>query len=601
VKPLVQNPQIRNIAIIAHVDHGKTTLVDQMFKQGGVVRGDLTGDERLMDSMDLERERGITIAAKNCSVTWQGVKINILDTPGHADFGGEVERALAMVDGAILLVDASEGPLPQTRFVLSKALHANLAIVVVLNKIDRQDARPARVLNEIYDLFIDLDANEEQIEFPVIYAIGRNGTASRSLDEPGRDLAPLFETIVGHVPPPSFDPDQPFQMLVSNLGYSDYLGRLAIGRVVHGTASRADRLARIDRQGRVTPLKVSRLQVYDGLDMGDTESVAAGDIAILAGVEGIEIGDTLCKGDAPKALPRITVDEPTVAMRFGPNTSPLAGREGDLVQSRKIRERLFKETLQNVAIQVEEATEDESVLVKGRGEFQMAILIETMRREGFELTVGRPQILFKEKDGKRSEPIEHLFIDCNEEFLGVVNEKLSLRKGRMVNLVNHGSGRVRMEFSIPSRGVIGYRSEFLTDTKGTGILNSFVEGYEPYRGDFPSRLTGALVADRAGEAVPYALFHLDPRGILFINPGDPVYEGMIIGEHNRERDLDVNPCKTKKLTNIRAAGKDDAILLSPVTPMTLERAIEFIKEDETVEITPKSVRLRKRVLRAQDR
>ena len=601
MKPLSQNPKIRNIAIIAHVDHGKTTLVDQMFKQGGVLRAGGPEEDRVMDSMDLERERGITIAAKNCSVTWQGIKINILDTPGHADFGGEVERALAMVDGAILLVDASEGPLPQTRFVLSKALHAKLGIVVVLNKIDRPDARPAQVLNEIYDLFIDLDAQEEQIEFPVIYAIGRNGTASRSLEEPGRDLAPLFETIVGHIPPPSFDPDQPFQMLVSNLGYSDYLGRLAIGRVVHGTASRADRLARIDRKGRVTPLKVSRLQVYDGLGMGDAESVVAGDIAILAGVEGVEIGDTLCKGDAPKALPRITVDEPTVAMRFGPNTSPLAGREGDLVQSRKIRERLLKETLQNVAIQVEEATDDESVLVKGRGEFQMAILIETMRREGFELTVGRPQILFKEKDGKRIEPIEHLFIDCNEGFLGIVNEKLSQRKGRMVNLVNHGSGRVRMEFSIPSRGVIGYRNEFLTDTKGTGILNSFVEGYEPYRGDFPSRLTGALVADRTGEAVPYALFHLEPRGILFINPGDPVYEGMIIGEHNRERDLDVNPCKTKKLTNIRASGKDDAILLTPVTPMTLERAIEFITEGEAVEVTPKSVRLRKRVLRAQGR
>jgi len=601
VKPLSQNTKIRNIAIIAHVDHGKTTLVDQMFKQGGVLRAGGPEEDRVMDSMDLERERGITIAAKNCSVTWQGVKINILDTPGHADFGGEVERALAMVDGAILLVDASEGPLPQTRFVLSKALHANLAIVVVLNKIDRQDARPAEVLNEIYDLFIDLDAKEEQIEFPVIYAIGRNGVASVSLEQPGRDLAPLFDAIVERIPSPSFDPDQPFQMLVSNLGYSDYLGRLAIGRVVHGTASRADRLVRIDRSSRPTPLKVSRLQVYDGLGMGDAESVEAGDIAILAGVEGIEIGDTLCKGDAPKALPRITVDEPTVAMRFGPNTSPLAGREGNLVQSRKIRERLFKETLQNVAIQVEETTDDESVLVKGRGEFQMAILIETMRREGFELTVGRPQILFKEKDGKRIEPIEHLFIDCNEGFLGIVNEKLALRKGRMVNLVNHGSGRVRLEFSIPSRGVIGYRNEFLTDTKGTGILNSFVEGYEPYRGDFPSRLTGALVADRSGEAVPYALFHLEPRGILFINPGDPVYEGMIIGEHNRERDLDVNPCKTKKLTNIRASGKDDAILLTPVTPMTLERAIEFITEGEAVEVTPKSVRLRKRVLRAQER
>jgi len=600
VIPPAETPELRNIAIIAHVDHGKTTLVDQMFRQSGAVGQGRQMQERAMDSMDLERERGITISAKNCSVVWQGVKVNILDTPGHADFGGEVERALSMVDGAILLVDAAEGPLPQTRFVLAKALEMRLAMVVVLNKIDRADARPAEVLDEIYDLFIELDASDEQIDFPVLYAVGRDGTCKGSMEEEAGDLTLLFDTIVETVPPPRFDPAEPFQMRVANLDYSDYLGRLAIGRVVHGRAHESDGLACIGEDGVSRPLKVTRLQVYDGLEISQVSEVGPGEIAILAGIDKVEIGDTICTREQPRALERITVDDPTVAMRFGANTSPLAGREGTIVQARKIRERLHKETLQNVAIQVEEQADD-SILVKGRGELQMAILIETMRREGFELTVGRPQILYREENGQRLEPIEHLFVDCPEPLIGVVSEKLALRKGRMLNLVNHGSGRVRMEYSIPSRGLIGYRNEFLTDTRGAGILNAYLDGYEPYRGDFPSRLTGSLVADRAGDAVAYALFHLEPRGTLFIAPGDVVYRGMVIGEHSRDRDLIVNPCKTKKLTNMRASGRDDNILLAPVQPITLERAIEVIKDDEAVEVTPKSIRLRKQEFAASAR
>jgi len=600
VIPAAETPELRNIAIIAHVDHGETTLVDQMFRQSGAIRQGRQVQERAMDSMDLERERGITIAAKNCSVTWHGVKINILDTPGHADFGGEVERALSMVDGAILLVDAAEGPLPQTRFVLAKALEMRLAMVVVLNKIDRADARPAEVLNEVYDLFIDLGASDAQIEFPVLYAVGRDGTCKASMEAAAGDLALLFDTIVKTVPPPRFDPTEPFQMRVANLDYSDYLGRLAIGRVFHGSAHESDGLACIGRSGEARPLRVTRLQVYDGLEIRQVSTVGPGEIAIVAGIEEVEIGDTICTREQPRALPRITVDEPTVAMRFGANTSPLAGREGTIVQARKIRERLQKETLQNVSIQVEEQADD-SILVKGRGELQMAILIETMRREGFELTVGRPQILFKGHGGERLEPIEHLFVDCPDVLIGVVSEKLALRKGRMLNLVNHGSGRVRMEYSIPSRGLIGYRNEFLTDTRGAGILNAYLDGYEPYRGDFPSRLTGSLVADRDGDAIAYALFHLEPRGTLFINPGDVVYRGMVIGEHSRDRDLIVNPCKAKKLTNMRASGRDENILLAPVQPITLERAIEFIKEDEAVEVTPKSIRMRKQALTASAR
>lgn len=600
MKNQTQNNNIRNIAIIAHVDHGKTTLVDQMFRQSGVFReGEVTA-ERVMDSMDLERERGITIAAKNCAIQWRNIKINIVDTPGHSDFGGEVERALMMVDGAVLLVDSSEGPLPQTRFVLKKALEANLKIVVVVNKIDRKDARAKEVLNAVYDLFIDLDAREEQLDFPVLYAIGRDGIAQRTLEEKGTNLEPLFESIVSEIPGPSHDPEEPFQMLVSNLAYSDYLGRLAIGKVFHGTARAKDNVVRVDREDKQHPLRITKLQVYDGIKLREAESAEPGDIIILSGIEEIEIGDTICTREAPRTLKRVSVDEPTIAMRFAPNTSPLAGKEGKFLLSGKIGERLRKEALSNVALQIEE-NEDESFTVKGRGEFQMVILIESMRRDGFELSVGRPKIILKEKDGKVLEPIEHLFVDCDEHFTGVITEKLSQRRGRMINLVNHGTGRVRLEFSIPSRGLIGYRNEFLTDTKGTGLMNSYLHGYEEYRGDFLSRVTGSLVADRTGEAVAYAIFHLEPRGRIFVQPGDPVYEGMIVGEHNRDNDLDVNITKTKKLTNIRAAGRDENIILTPVTPMSIERAIDFIRDDELVEVTPSRVRLRKLMLQANRR
>jgi GTP-binding protein len=596
-----RNDSIRNIAIIAHVDHGKTTLVDHMFRQSGLFREGQDTPERIMDSMDLERERGITIAAKNCAVTWRGTKINIIDTPGHADFGGEVERALSMADGAVLLVDASEGPLPQTRFVLKKTLEAGLRVIVAVNKIDRKDARPEEVLNEIYDLFIDLDADEEQLEFPVLYAVGREGRAMRALDEEGVDLTPLFETIIAEIPGPACDPEKPFAMLVSDLGYSDFLGRLAIGRVLAGTARSHDSLVRIDAENRRVPLRVTRLQVYEGLKVVDSETAHPGDIVVISGLDEVTIGDTICSSETTTALKRISVDDPTVAMRFTINTSPLAGREGKYVQSARIRERLFKETLLNVAIRVEESDERDSFVVKGRGEFQMAILIETMRREGFELSVGRPEVIYRMEKGVRKEPVEHLFIDCDESFTGIVTEKLSIRKGRMKNLVNHGSGRVRLEFTIPARGLIGYRDEFLTDTKGTGIMNSYFLGYEEYRGDFPSRFTGSIVCDRAGAAVPYAIFNLEPRGRLFVCPGDPVYEGMIVGEHNRDNDINVNPCKEKKLTNMRASGKDENVILTPVLPMTLERAIHFIREDELAEVTPLSIRLRKVELSAQKR
>ena len=601
MKKLATNENIRNIAIIAHVDHGKTTLVDAMFKQSGLFRVGKEVDERLMDSMELERERGITIAAKNCSVVWNGVKINIIDTPGHADFGGEVERALAMADGALLLVDASEGPLPQTRFVLKKALEAGLRIIVVINKIDRKDARPDQVLDEIYDLFIDLDATDEQLEFPVLYAIGREGVAQTTVEEKGEDLKVLFDAILEQVPPPTFNAVEPFQMLVADLGYSDYLGRLAIGKIFNGSIKCNDSLLCINEQNEQVPLKISQLQTYQGITLAQADFVEPGDIAVLSGIEEVKIGDTICTRESPKPLKRIRVDEPTVSMRFTINSSPFSGKEGKFVQSSKIRERLFKETLRNVAIRVEETEDKESFIVKGRGEFQMAILVETMRREGFELCVGRPEVIYKMKDGKRLEPIEQLFADCDENFLGIVTEKLSIRRGKMTNLVNKGTGRVRMEFSVPSRGLIGYRDEFLTDTKGTGILNSYFAGYEAYRGDFASRFTGSLVSDRQGNAVAYALFNLEPRGQLFVVPNDPVYEGMIVGEHNRESDLNVNPCKEKKLSNIRAAGKDENVILTPVAPMTLERAIHFIREDEMVEVTPKSIRLRKTTLSAHER
>ncbi|MFP4151557.1 MAG: translational GTPase TypA [Alkalispirochaeta sp.] len=597
----VTNDSLRNVAIIAHVDHGKTTLVDALFRQSGVFRDNQETAERLMDTMDLERERGITIAAKNSAIIWKGVKINIVDTPGHADFGGEVERALSMVDGVILLVDASEGPLPQTRFVLDKALRASLHVVVVINKIDRQDARPGEVLSEIYDLLIDLDADEEQLDCPVLYADGRSGIAMRTLGETAENLHVLLDAIIETVPPPAYSSQEPFQMLVSDLSYSDFLGRLAVGKVVHGSARSREALVRIGEDRRETPLSVTRLQAYQGPSLVDTDIAAPGDIVVLAGVDEVHIGDTICARTAPKALPRITVDEPTVSMFFGPNTSPMLGKEGTIVQSRKIKERLEKETLLNVSIRVEETPSKDGFIVKGRGEFQMVILLETMRREGFELNVGRPRVIFRKENGRTLEPIEHLFLECDETFTGIVTEKLSKRKGRMLSYEIHKGNRARLEFSVPARGLLGYRDEFLTDTRGTGIINSSLLGYEEYRGDFPDRFTGSLVSDRGGEAVPYALFNLEPRGLLFVRPGDAVYEGMIVGEHNRDNDLNVNPCKTKKLTNMRAAGKDDAVVLTPVLPMTLERAIQFIRDDELVEVTPKSIRLRKTVLPASQR
>ncbi|MDE5832498.1 MAG: translational GTPase TypA [Desulfovibrio sp.] len=599
---MAKNEKLRNVAIIAHVDHGKTTLVDALFKQSGVFREDQRVDERVMDNMDLERERGITIAAKNCSVNWNGTKINIIDTPGHADFGGEVERSLSMATGAILLVDSSEGPLPQTRFVLKKTLEAGLPVIVVINKIDRKDARPEEVLNEIYDLFIDLGATEEQLEFPVLYAIGRDGVAMDSIDDERKDLGPLFRAIIEKIPAPEHDPEQPFQMLVADLDYSDYVGRLAIGRIMHGAVRAKEALDCVGEDGTPKPLRVSRLQVYDGLRLVDVDEAGPGDIAVLAGIEAVAIGDTICSRENPVALPRIRVDEPTVAMRFGINTSPLAGREGKIVQSRAIEDRLIKESLRNVAIRVEKTRDKDAFMVKGRGEFQLAILIETMRREGFELAAGRPEVILKkDADGKTLEPIERLYVDCDETFMGVVTDKLAQRKGRLLKCDNGGSGRVRLEFSVPSRGLIGYRDEFLTDTKGTGIMNSYLEGYDEWRGDFPARYSGSIVADRPGSAVAYALFNLEPRGTLFVEPGDPVYEGMIVGEHNRENDIDVNATKEKKLTNLRAAGKDENVILTPVKRMTLEKALHFVRPDELVEVTPKSIRMRKIELSAQKR
>ena len=595
------NAVLRNIAIIAHVDHGKTTLVDAMFRQSGLLQDHREVDACLMDTLELERERGITIAAKNCSVQWHDVRINIIDTPGHADFGGEVERALSMADGAILLVDASEGPLPQTRFVLQKALEAGLKIIVVINKIDRQDARPDEVLDEIYDLLIDLEASDDQLEFPLLYAVGRDGIAQKKLDEAGQNLHVLLDTIVEEIPGPVHNPQAPFQMLVSDLGYSDYMGRLAIGKIFNGQVRAKDNIVCVGESGAGVALKVSKLQIYDGMHLRETDTVQPGDIAVLAGIEDLKIGDTICHREAPEALPRITVEDPTVSMKFTINNSPFGGKEGKYVQSSRLRERLHKEALINVAIQVENGDDRDSVLVKGRGEFQLAILIETMRREGYEFCVGRPEVIYRHINGQKLEPMERLLIDCEDAFLGVVTEKLSIRKGQMANLVNDGKGRVRVEFSVPARALIGYRDEFLTDTRGTGIMHSLFDGYGPFKGECPGRFTGSIAADRTGLAVAYALFNLEPRGRLFIVPGDPVYEGMIVGEHNRSEDINVNPCKEKKLTNMRAAGKDENVILTPVKPLTLEQAISFIRADELVEVTPLSIRLRKTVLSAQQR
>ncbi len=592
---------IRNIAIIAHVDHGKTTLVDAMLKQSGAFRANERIVERVMDNLDLERERGITIMAKNTAVQYGGVKINIVDTPGHADFGGEVERVLKMVDGVMLLVDASEGPLPQTRFVLRKALEQELPAIVVINKIDRSDARPQEVLNEIYDLFIDLDANEDQIGFPTLYAISRDGVAKRSLEEASEDLRPLFDQILESIPAPRPLLAGRLQVLITMLDYNDYVGRIAIGRIFSGCVSVGDAVSVCKLDGSIEKTKITKLFAFNGLKQEAVESAGVGEIIALAGIEGIFIGETVADAEDPVALPTIQVDEPTLSMIFGVNTSPFAGREGRYLTSRHLRERLEKELLGNVAIRVEETAGTDSFKVSGRGELQLAILIEMMRREGYELQVSKPEVITRALDGKRLEPVELVVVDCPDAFIGVVTEALGRRKGKMVKMVNHGAGRVRLEFEVPSRGLIGFRSEFLTDTKGTGLLNTLFLRWGAWSGEITSRVTGALVADRSGLATGYALYNLQERGELFIRPGTAVYEGMIIGENARDVDLDVNAVKEKKLTNMRASTADEAIRLVPFRELSLEQALEFINDDELVEITPASVRLRKKVLAAVQR
>jgi GTP-binding protein len=597
----VANALRRNVAIIAHVDHGKTTLVDALLRQGGAFRANQQVADRVMDNIDLERERGITIMAKNTAVHYGDMLINIVDTPGHADFGGEVERTLSMVDGVMLLVDASEGPLPQTRFVLRKALERGLQTIVVLNKIDRADARPQEVLNEVYDLFIDLDANETQIEFPVLYTNARDGVASRELGTRGADLRPLFDAVVEHVPPPRGDTQAPLQMLVANLDSSDYLGRIAIGRIFNGTVALNQPVAVMKLDGSAQDTRVTKLYVFDGLKRVEVDRAAAGDIVCLAGIEDITIGESICDPEHRVAIRNIAVDEPTVSMIFGVNTSPMAGRDGQYVTSRNIRDRLARELLGNVSLRVEDTDSPEQMRVVGRGELQLSILIEMMRREGFELQVSRPDIVTKVVDGVRVEPVEELVIDVPEDFQGVVIAMAGVRRGVPTKMVNHGSGRVRLEFRIPARGLIGFRSQFLTDTKGTGIMNHLFAGWEPWHGAIAARVTGALVADRAGVATAYAIYNLQERGEILIDPGTTVYEGMLIGENARPADMDVNVTKEKKQTNMRASSADEAIRLIPPRRLSLEQAIEFINDDELVEVTPKSIRLRKRILAANQR
>jgi GTP-binding protein len=592
----IANPLRRNVAIIAHVDHGKTTLVDGLLRQGGAFRANQQVADRVMDNTDLERERGITILAKNTAVHYNDLLINIVDTPGHADFGGEVERTLSMVDGVMLLVDASEGPLPQTRFVLRKALERGLPPIVVLNKIDRADARPQEVLNEVYDLFIDLDATEDQIEFPVLYANAREGVATTDLAKPGESLRPLFDAIVDSVPPPKGDPTAPLQILVANLDSSDYLGRIAIGRVFNGTVKLNGPVSVLKLGGTIEQTKVTKLFAFDGLKRVEIEQAAAGDIVCIAGIEGITIGETISDPENHVRIPPIAIDEPTVSMIFGVNTSPMAGRDGQYVTSRNLRDRLDKELLGNVSLRVEDTDSPEQMKVIGRGELQLSILIEMMRREGYEVQVSRPDIVTKEIDGVRVEPVEELIIDVPEDFQGVVIAQTGTRRGVMTKMVNHGSGRVRLEFRIPSRGLIGFRSQFLTDTKGTGIMNTLFAGWEPWHGAIPSRATGALVADRTGVATAYAIYNLQERGEIFLEPATAVYEGMIVGENARQNDMDVNVTKEKKQTNMRASTADEAIRLIPPRLLSLEQAIEFINDDELVEVTPKTIRLRKRTL-----
>ena len=599
---MITSDKIRNIAIIAHVDHGKRTLVDAMLKQSGTFRENEAVVERVMDSMDLERERGITIMAKNTSVRYGDYKINIVDTPGHADFGGEVERVLKMVDGIVLLVDSAEGCLPQTRFVLRKALELNLPCIALVNKIDRQDARPEEVVNEIYDLFIDLGANDTQIEFPILYSISREGMAKKELSDESKNLKPLFDQIIETIPAPHALRDDSLQLLVANIDYNAFVGRLAIGRIFSGEISKNQEVIVAKRDGSTQKTRVKELFVFEGLDRAPVDSAGTGEIVAIAGFDDINIGETITLVDNPRPLPLINVDEPTIAMIFGVNTSPFSGIDGKYVTSRQIKDRLDRELLGNVALRLEDTGSPDTFKVSGRGELQLAILIEMMRREGYEVQVSKPEVITKRGDnGELLEPLEQVVIDVPEEFIGVVTEALGRRKGQMTKMINNGSGRVRLEYEIPSRGLIGFRGEFLTETKGTGLLNTMFLRFDKWQGEMRSRQTGSLVSDRMGETNTYALYNLQERGVLFVKPQVKVYEGMIVGENARAVDLDVNPIKEKKLSNMRTTSADEAMRLVPVREMSLERALEFIADDELIEVTPKAIRLRKRVLKANER
>ncbi len=593
--------ELRNVAIIAHVDHGKTTLVDAMLWQSGSFRENQDVAERVMDSMDLEREKGITILAKNTAVSLGETKINIVDTPGHADFGGEVERALTMVDGVLLLVDASEGPLPQTRFVLRKALELKLPVVLVINKVDRKDARPAEVVNEVYELFLDLDADSSQIEFPIVYANARAGRAGLAADELAPDLGPLFATLLEAIPAPSYDPEHPLQALVTNLDASPYVGRLALLRIRHGTLRKGAPIAWCRSDGTIEQARVTELYITEALDRVPADEAGPGEIVALAGLPEVTIGETIADPDDPRPLPVTTVDEPSLSVTIGINTGPLAGTEGTRLTASQVKDRLDAELVGNVSLRVLPTARPDAWEVQGRGELQLAVLVELMRREGFELTVGKPEVLTRETDGKRLEPVERVAIDIPEEFIGVVTQLLALRKGRLQQMVNHGSGWARMEYLVPARGLIGFRTEFLTESRGTGIIHHVFEAWEPWHGELRTRPTGSLVADRRGQATAFAITNLQERGSLFISPGDELYEGMVVGENARDNDLDVNASKPKKLTNMRAAAADETVRLIPPRPLSLEQALEFIRDDEAVEVTPQSIRLRKVELSASNR
>jgi GTP-binding protein len=598
---LTHRIDLRNIAIIAHVDHGKTTLVDRMLQQGGAFRAHEIMGERIMDSNALEQERGITILAKNTAIRYKDFKINIVDTPGHADFSGEVERILTMVDGVLLVVDAFEGPMPQTRFVLRKALELNLTPIVVINKIDRADARPVDVLNLVFDLFMELNATDHQMEFPVVYTSAKTGVAKYALEDPNTDLIPLFETILSKIPPPPAEANAPLQLQVTMLDYDNYIGRIGLGRIIRGKIRSQDVVATVRPDGHVETGKITRLMGFEGLKRIEIDEARGGDIVAVAGLENVQIGDTIADLEHPEPLPALSIGEPTISMLFMVNDSPFAGRDGKFVTSRNLRERLFNELRSNVALRVEETDSTDVFRVSGRGELHLSILIETMRREGYELAVSRPEVIYKEADGERLEPIEQVYIDIEEAYVGIVMERLGPRRAELKNMVNHGNGWVHLLFEIPARGLFGYRSEFLTDTKGTGILNQMFLNYQPYRGEIPSRNRGVLISMEEGEAVPYTMHNIQDRGTLFVSPGDKLYTGMIVGENSRADDMVVNLCKKKHLTNIRSTSAEEAIVLTPPRRPTLEQAIEFIADDELAEVTPSSIRLRKKLLSEHDR